>query len=706
MKHEFIRRAFAFTTACGLTMGQVILPALTVNLPFVEGNAKAATISTQAIRAKINAHTNYFFAEIKPSDWGLQADKPEVQASLNLIDHHKNWLLGLTQLRYDMGKFSNAEKAAFVETVMAGFEANVPNQLRSIRASQLRQSYNEEAKTNRFDGLGVYYYKYNLFVEPESVVETHILALRRLSRIFAQAVVNTDPYVNGGPSDAWWEANSKALKQAQKTWLDFQQGEMLLEFAKSVWRGDAYDVHTNLEVLVQAKRNLANKRKGVWDLILPNMNWLSGRSAPSFWLSDYSPFFYFPVGDKVRNKVQAELNLEIEKSSLPTLQKAATQSVDELNAKGYDLAGDLYFLMVNMADIFFLDGAADGLVSKADDAIRGGRGSMSKAGSLADEVPTGSRKPASSVDEAAEGATSNRRSTSSDESNTNSRKRTDEEPTTNRNSKCGVGFSPVSYSYNTHSGTDNALYASFQTLGLKQKEAAPKSESAWKQATIGAHVVADYPVEAEESLEAGIVFPTLEAYSLQQASFKACEQEVTEYLRRNSDLDMNEANTRVIPKGMDILAERRNSVWRGRYYPSEAIELNMRMNNKSGSGLTPNQKLALDKINSKSGGRGIYFNNEGFPDFSPFKYEGNLGNGNYKVTLKRGEWKGTSADFAKANKQAGLKETPKGYTWHHIEDSFELILVDRKVHSKIGHTGGAATGGGVIEDVVGDDYKS
>lgn len=46
------------------------------------------------------------------------------------------------------------------------------------------------------------------------------------------------------------------------------------------------------------------------------------------------------------------------------------------------------------------------------------------------------------------------------------------------------------------------------------------------------------------------------------------------------------------------------------------------------------------------------------------------------------------ADFAAANAKAGYKSTPKGYTWHHHQDFGRMQLVESKVHSQTGHTGG------------------
>lgn len=50
-----------------------------------------------------------------------------------------------------------------------------------------------------------------------------------------------------------------------------------------------------------------------------------------------------------------------------------------------------------------------------------------------------------------------------------------------------------------------------------------------------------------------------------------------------------------------------------------------------------------------------------------------------------------SSDFKKAL-EASKKydKTPKGYTWHHVEDGKTLILIPTDLHDAVRHTGGAA----------------
>ena len=47
-------------------------------------------------------------------------------------------------------------------------------------------------------------------------------------------------------------------------------------------------------------------------------------------------------------------------------------------------------------------------------------------------------------------------------------------------------------------------------------------------------------------------------------------------------------------------------------------------------------------------------------------------------------------DEALANKAAGLKETPEGSTWHHVEDMETMQLVPTEIHKLTGHSGGVA----------------
>ncbi|MBL8909987.1 MAG: HNH endonuclease [Archangium sp.] len=78
---------------------------------------------------------------------------------------------------------------------------------------------------------------------------------------------------------------------------------------------------------------------------------------------------------------------------------------------------------------------------------------------------------------------------------------------------------------------------------------------------------------------------------------------------------------------------------------------------------------------------GVPFDKKGYPDFSKYKHP--------KVKDVRIELSGSrSTDFARANAEAGLKETPAGYTWHHHQDPGRMQLVETGPHKYTGHTGG------------------
>lgn len=87
-------------------------------------------------------------------------------------------------------------------------------------------------------------------------------------------------------------------------------------------------------------------------------------------------------------------------------------------------------------------------------------------------------------------------------------------------------------------------------------------------------------------------------------------------------------------------------------------------------------------LNSKFAGQvhpsGVPFTKQGFPDFSKFSLK------DVNITLTGNRTK----DFALANKKAGFKTTPKGYTWHHHENGKTMQLVPTKIHNEVRHTGG------------------
>jgi hypothetical protein len=85
--------------------------------------------------------------------------------------------------------------------------------------------------------------------------------------------------------------------------------------------------------------------------------------------------------------------------------------------------------------------------------------------------------------------------------------------------------------------------------------------------------------------------------------------------------------------------------------------------------------------------KGVKFTAEGYPDFMPHAQK--LPNGKLSVEI---EYTGSrSADFTAANKKAGLRRTPDGQTWHHVEDGKTMILVPTDLHDAVKHSGGVAT---------------
>ena len=66
----------------------------------------------------------------------------------------------------------------------------------------------------------------------------------------------------------------------------------------------------------------------------------------------------------------------------------------------------------------------------------------------------------------------------------------------------------------------------------------------------------------------------------------------------------------------------------------------------------------------------MWFQENGCPNFMPHAIR------IVEVTGLNGEY---DHDFNEANKAAGYKETPDGYTWHHHEDGKTMELVPQKI---------------------------
>ena len=90
-------------------------------------------------------------------------------------------------------------------------------------------------------------------------------------------------------------------------------------------------------------------------------------------------------------------------------------------------------------------------------------------------------------------------------------------------------------------------------------------------------------------------------------------------------------------------------------------------------------------INSKYAGEmhpaGVKFKETGFPDFAPWA------TAEAKLDGLTGKY---ATDAAMANAAVGLKSTPVGYVWHHVEDGKTMILIPQNIHNAVKHTGGAA----------------
>lgn len=101
---------------------------------------------------------------------------------------------------------------------------------------------------------------------------------------------------------------------------------------------------------------------------------------------------------------------------------------------------------------------------------------------------------------------------------------------------------------------------------------------------------------------------------------------------------------------------------------------------RAGGATVRNAHLA-GKVHPKTG---IPFDRNGFPDFSSVS----------RNTVQMPQTGNRAADFAAANRAAGLPSTPRGYTWHHHQDGRTMQLVPTDIHRATGHTGGVALGGG------------
>lgn len=74
------------------------------------------------------------------------------------------------------------------------------------------------------------------------------------------------------------------------------------------------------------------------------------------------------------------------------------------------------------------------------------------------------------------------------------------------------------------------------------------------------------------------------------------------------------------------------------------------------------------------------FKPTGYPDFTPYAIK----QVDIEITGKQ------PIDAARANARRGLKTTPNGMTWHHVENTKTLQLIPTELHDAVRHTGGVA----------------
>ncbi|MET8776241.1 HNH endonuclease [Nocardia sp. NPDC004654] len=89
----------------------------------------------------------------------------------------------------------------------------------------------------------------------------------------------------------------------------------------------------------------------------------------------------------------------------------------------------------------------------------------------------------------------------------------------------------------------------------------------------------------------------------------------------------------------------------------------------------------------------VQFTHDGFPDFSPYAKN--------TVKFDRPQFDpprftgNRSSDFTNANRMAGYRQTPDGYTWHHHQDGKTMQLVPTDLHDAVRHAGGVAIAKGM-----------
>jgi hypothetical protein len=111
------------------------------------------------------------------------------------------------------------------------------------------------------------------------------------------------------------------------------------------------------------------------------------------------------------------------------------------------------------------------------------------------------------------------------------------------------------------------------------------------------------------------------------------------------------------------------------------------VNLKKFGNLTKEELLTLDKIYPN----GVLFTKEGYPDFTKVAVKDKNGK---TIKIDIGNLTGNSERDIKLAESLYQKmgyEPKDGYTWHHIENSTELIRVPTAIHQLIDHAGGMST---------------
>ena len=111
------------------------------------------------------------------------------------------------------------------------------------------------------------------------------------------------------------------------------------------------------------------------------------------------------------------------------------------------------------------------------------------------------------------------------------------------------------------------------------------------------------------------------------------------------------------------------------------------VNLKKFGNLTKEELLTLDKIYPN----GVRFTKEGYPDFTKVAVKDKNGK---TIKIDIGNLTGNSERDIKLAESLYQKmgyEPKDGYTWHHIENSTELIRVPTSIHQLIDHAGGMST---------------